>query len=586
MGTSIWNKKMRKIRVQNLLDSVVGANLLSQQNARETLQTSLKTQQALSHLLVEKQHVNATELARLFAKEAQLPLLDIKAVNTFDLPTKLIDASLLHKHKLLPLRLKDTELLLAVSTPEALGMLPGLAKSHKLTIKPVVVEYDKLARLLTSQVPKAAATPSMSSANTSAPSGAINNYSKELADSNLDKINYQSQSTEHTDTSEFPVVRFINKIILDSVNRGASDIHFEPYEVQYRIRARIDGQLYELATPDVALAPRLSARIKVMADLDISERRVPQDGRFKINLGNKKTIGFRVNTCPTLFGEKIVMRILDPSTVNVGVDGLGFEDDQKQTFLNAIEHHQGMILVTGPTGSGKTVTLYTALNLLNAPEKNISTAEDPVEIYLPGVNQVNVNTKTGLDFSTVLRAFLRQDPDIIMLGEIRDKETAEIGIKAAQTGHMVLSTLHTNSAAETLTRLENMGTAAYNIATTVTLVIAQRLVRRLCDHCKEPYSLNRAALVKQGFEANEAENLKLHKPVGCEKCNGGFKGRIGIFEMLEMKPEIQALIMDHGSSLDIHRRLEEEGMLTLREAGLNKVRNGMTSLDEINRVTT
>lgn len=473
---------------------------------------------------------------------------------------------------------------MAISDPERIDAIVKITNKNGLIIRPVIVESQKLKALIAKLFPNVETTePATITLN---PNKNVGNLNSELSDSKLDKIGVQLDEVNRADTSDFPVVRFINKIILDSINRNASDIHFEPFETAYRIRIRVDGVLYELAQPDSALAPRLSARLKVMAGLDISERRVPQDGRFKINLGKGKTIGFRVNTCPTLFGEKIVLRILDPTTVQVGVDGLGFEEAQKSLFLETINKNQGMILVTGPTGSGKTVTLYTALNLLNSAEANISTAEDPVEIYLPGINQVNINPKTGLDFSSVLRAFLRQDPDIIMLGEIRDHETAEIAMKAAQTGHLVLSTLHTNSAAETLTRMENMGTASFNIATSVSLVIAQRLVRQLCQHCKQTVKLNDSVLIKQGFAENELADLVIYKAMGCDQCTAGYRGRIAIFEMLKITSDISDIIMNDGSSVDIHNKAIDNGMIDLRHAGLNKVRQGLTTLEEINRVTS
>jgi type IV pilus assembly protein PilB len=412
----------------------------------------------------------------------------------------------------------------------------------------------------------------------------MHSLANSLADTTLDNIGLALAEDPTLSTADFPVVRFINKIILDSLARHASDIHFEPFENAYRIRLRIDGILHEVSQPDANLAPRLAARLKIMSGLDISERRIPQDGRFKLNLSTGKSVGFRVNTCPTLFGEKIVLRILDPHAAKIGIDKLGFAAPQKKMFVDALDKTQGMILVTGPTGSGKTVTLYTALHYLNNSTKNISTAEDPVEIYLPGVNQVNINVKTGLDFAAALRAFLRQDPDIIMVGEIRDQETAEIAIKAAQTGHLVFSTLHTNSAAETLTRLANMGIAGFNIATTVNLVIAQRLVRCLCEQCKRPHTLDESMLLAHGFKIEDILSLKLFQAVGCNACNAGYKGRLGVFEVLRISPAISDLIMRHGTSIDIMQQALTEGMTTLRQDAVDKVRQGLTSLDEINRV--
>ena len=382
------------------------------------------------------------------------------------------------------------------------------------------------------------------------------------------------------------MVRFINQVILQAINRGASDIHFEPYEKIYRVRFRQDGILDEIYKPPVSMAPRLAARLKIMAQLDIAERRVPQDGRIKLYLTKQRSIDFRVNTLPTLWGEKVVMRLLDPSSAQMGIEALGYEDHQKELFMKAIHKPQGMVLVTGPTGSGKTVSLYTGLNILNTPAVNISTAEDPVEINLAGINQVNVNPKVGMTFANALRSFLRQDPDIIMVGEIRDLETAEIAIKAAQTGHMVLSTLHTNSAPQTLSRLMNMGVAPYNIASSVTLIIAQRLARRLCQHCKEEVSIPPEELINQGFREDEAGALTIYKAAGCDQCNHGYKGRVGVYEVMPISEEIGRIIMANGNALHIADQARKEGINDLRQSGLNKARLGLTSLEEINRVTT
>jgi type IV pilus assembly protein PilB len=383
-----------------------------------------------------------------------------------------------------------------------------------------------------------------------------------------------------------PIVVFINKILLDAIKKGASDLHFEPYETAYRIRFRVDGILTEMAKPPVALASRMAARLKVMSKLDIAERRVPQDGRIKLALSKKKSIDFRVSTLPTMWGEKIVMRILDSSSAMLGIDMLGYEPEQKKIYTEALAKPQGMILVTGPTGSGKTVSLYTGLNILNTEQRNISTAEDPVEINLEGINQVQINNRAGLTFPSALRSFLRQDPDIVMVGEIRDLETAEISIKAAQTGHLVLSTLHTNSAAETLTRLLNMGVPSYNVASSVSIIIAQRLARRLCNQCKEEEHLTEQQLAEQGFPADKLPDITLYKAVGCSHCTGGYKGRVGIYEVIRISPQISSIIMEGGNSLDIAKQCQTEGYNNLRQSGLQKAMNGMTSLTEINRVTS
>ena len=413
------------------------------------------------------------------------------------------------------------------------------------------------------------------------------------ADDSLDNLQLISEHEEHEAAvaegedgiNDAPVVRFVNKILTDAINRGASDIHIEPYEKTYRVRYRQDGVLHEVANPPLALSGRISARIKILSKLDIAERRVPQDGRIKMRISKNRAIDFRVSTLPTLWGEKIVLRILDPTSATLGVEKLGFEPDQKVLFTETINRPYGMVLVTGPTGSGKTVTLYTGLNIINTPDNNISTAEDPVEINVPGINQVNINEKAGLTFASALRAFLRQDPDIIMVGEIRDLETAEISIKAAQTGHMVLSTLHTNDAPSTLTRLANMGVPPFNIASAVNLIIAQRLARRLCPQCKKPVDIPKPALLKAGFKENELDKLTVYGAVGCDACSDGYKGRVGIYQVMPVSEAIGAIIMRGGNQLDIEMQSRKEGVLNLRESGLKKVREGVTSLDEIERTT-
>jgi len=414
----------------------------------------------------------------------------------------------------------------------------------------------------------------------------------EMLDADLESldIDVADEAPDEADSAlgvdDAPVVRYVNKILLDAINGGASDIHFEPYEKKYRVRFRQDGILHEVANPPVNLAPRLAARLKVMSRLNTAERRIPQDGRIKLALSRNRAIDFRVNTCPTLYGEKVVLRILDSSAAQVGVDALGFEPAQKSAFMHAIKKPYGMILVTGPTGSGKTVTLYTGLNILNEAEVNISTAEDPVEIQVAGINQVNVNPKTGLTFASALRAFLRQDPDIVMVGEIRDLETAEIAVKAAQTGHLVLSTLHTNDAPQTLTRLANMGIPAFNIASSVNLILAQRLARRLCEHCKEPDDLAREALLREGFsEADLEGDWKVYKAVGCSRCTNGYKGRVGIFEVMPISEQMEKLIMEDANAMELRQQANSEGIEDLRTSGLRKVKAGVTSLEELNRVT-
>ena len=416
----------------------------------------------------------------------------------------------------------------------------------------------------------------------------------DLLDVELEHLNINSNNNDDDDfiktegnaeIDDAPVVRFVNKILLDAIKKGASDIHMEPYEKYFRIRYRSDGILYQVASPPTNIATRIISRIKVMAKMDIAERRVPQDGRIKMTLSQNRAIDFRVNSCPTLFGEKIVLRILDPTSAQIGIDKLGFEPEQERLFLLAINKPYGMVLVTGPTGSGKTVTLYTGLNLLNSVERNISTAEDPVEITVEGINQVNMNVKAGLTFANALRAFLRQDPDVIMVGEIRDLETAEIAVKAAQTGHLVLSTLHTNDAPQTLNRLMQMGIEPFNIVSAVILIIAQRLARRLCEYCKTPSHLPDATLIATGFKAEELKTLQIYSPVGCEHCTNGYKGRIGIYQMMTLSDPMRVLILEGGNALQLAELAKSEGINDLRSSGLNKIRMGITSLEEIDRIT-
>ncbi len=529
----------------------------------------------ISHIIAEEliSNYNAAFAA---SDEFGMPLFDLDIYETQNIPEGLIDEKLIIKHRALPLMKRNNKIFVALSDPTNINALDDFKFHTGLNTEAVIVEEDKLQQT-------------------------INNFLDnqdssfdELEDDSLDNLELEdTEQTEEPESSEdaakeAPVVRFVNKVLLDCIRKGASDIHFEPYEKSYRVRSRIDGILQEVARPPSAMASRLSARLKVMSKMDISERRVPQDGRIKMRLSQSRSIDFRVNSLPTLWGEKIVLRILDSSSAKIGVDALGFDPEQKEMFLSTLIKPQGMILVTGPTGSGKTVSLYTGLNILNTEERNISTAEDPVEINLEGINQVHVNAKVGLTFATALRSFLRQDPDVVMVGEIRDLETAEISIKAAQTGHMVLSTLHTNSATETLTRLRNMGVEAFNVATAVSLIIAQRLARRLCEECKVTLVIPEKALLKAGFEPDQLHSLNLHEsnPVGCTHCNKGYKGRVGIYEVLAMSPEISDCIMNEGTSLDILDIALRQGFKPLKKSGLDKVAQGITSLEELNRVIT
>lgn len=542
--------------------------------ADATLQCREKQQTFISYI-IEQRLVSAYRAAAAASEEFGIPLLDLDALDQSSLPQGLIKESLITKHHALPLQKRDTRLFVAIADPTNIQALDEFKFQSGITTEAVIVEEDKLTRAIESFL------------------DTQNSALDDLDDSDLDNLEIDdgSEGTPEDDNAEdaandAPIVRFVNKILLDAIKNGASDIHFEPYEKSYRIRSRIDGILQEIAKPPSNLASRLSARLKVMSQMDISERRVPQDGRIKMKISKNRAIDFRVNTLPTLWGEKIVLRILDPSSAKMGVEALGFSELQKDLYLGTLHQPQGMVLVTGPTGSGKTVSLYTGLNILNTEERNISTAEDPVEINLEGINQVHVNTKVGLTFAEALRAFLRQDPDVVMVGEIRDLETAEIAIKAAQTGHMVLSTLHTNSSPETLTRLRNMGVPAFNIATSVSLIIAQRLGRRLCESCKSPLSLPEATLREEGFSEEQIKGLNMFEanPEGCNKCNRGFKGRVGIYEMLKMTPEIAEAIMENGTSLDILKVAKSQGFLDLRQSGLAKVAEGITSLEEMNRV--
>jgi type IV pilus assembly protein PilB len=527
--------------------------------------------------LVEHNMADAREIAIAASQEFGAPLLDLDSIQP-DLDTvRIVSEKMLRKHRVLPLVKRGKKLFLAVSDPTNLHALDEVKFATGFSIEAVVVEEDKLNQVLAR---------SLEQVDTTMPELGGDDFEMDNLEVTGGEDEDPAKDIERSDVDDAPIVRFINKVMLDAIKKGASDIHFEPYERSYRIRFRLDGVLKEMANPPVQLAIKMAARLKVMSRLDIAERRVPQDGRIKMKISKNRAIDFRVSTCPTLFGEKIVMRILDPSSAMLGIDALGYEPFQKQLYLDCLARPHGMILVTGPTGSGKTVSLYTGLNILNTEDTNISTAEDPVEIMLQGINQVNINPKVGLTFAGALRAFLRQDPDVIMVGEIRDLETAEIALKAAQTGHLVLSTLHTNDAPKTLTRLVDMGVKPYAIATSVSLIIAQRLARRLCSNCKTPMKIPAEALKKEGFGDEEIANgLQVFQAVGCSQCTDGYKGRTGIYEVMPVSEEIGRIIMMGGSVLDIKQQAQAEGVWGLRQAGLHKVRLGITSLDEINRVT-
>jgi type IV pilus assembly protein PilB len=526
--------------------------------------------------LIASGAATARDIAMAASSEYGVPLLDLNSL-VVDLDTvRVVADKLLQKHRVLPLFKRGKKLFLGVADPTNLHAIDEVKFQTGLTVEAVVVEDDKLQKALDKAIEQA---------DTSMP----NLGDEEGVD--LDSLDVTGGDDElgeavtRDDVEDAPIVRFVNKVMLDAIRRGASDIHFEPYEKTFRVRLRIDGILKEIAQPPVQLAGKISARLKVMSRLDIAERRVPQDGRIKMRLSKTRAIDFRMSTCPTLFGEKIVLRILDPSSAMLGIDALGYEPFQREIYLKYLAKPQGMILVTGPTGSGKTVSLYTGLNILNKEDTNISTAEDPAEINLPGVNQVNVNNKVGLTFAAALRSFLRQDPDVVMVGEIRDLETAEIAIKAAQTGHLVLSTLHTNDAPQTLTRLIDMGVKPYAIATSVSLIIAQRLGRRLCSSCKQLVEIPAEALLKEGFTEAEIPSLKIYGPKGCQNCLDGYKGRVGIYQVMPVTEAIGRLIMAGGNAIDIGDQAAKEGIWDLRRSGLEKVRQGMTSLDEINAIT-
>jgi len=559
--------------LSGLARQMVAAGVLDEKTAQQAQAQAIRGKTPFVTYVVQSRLAKGRVIAELASEQFGVALLDLAALDRESLPRDLVSEKLAKQHRVLPLSKRGTKLYIAVSDPANHQSIADIQFSTGLSIEPVLVEDDKLGEAIDKLYD----------------SGATG--LEDLGEVDLDGLDVESVSDDGRadDAAEAaddaPVVRFVNKMLLDAIKGGSSDLHFEPYERTYRVRLRTDGILHEVARPPIQLAPRISARLKVMAGLDISERRKPQDGRIKMKLSKSKAIDFRVNTLPTLWGEKIVMRILDPTSAQMGIDALGYEVEQKELYLDALRQPQGMILVTGPTGSGKTVSLYTGLNILNTVDVNISTAEDPVEINLEGINQVNVNPRQGMDFAQALRAFLRQDPDIIMVGEIRDLETAEIAIKAAQTGHMVMSTLHTNSAAETLTRLRNMGVPAFNIATSVNLIIAQRLARKLCASCKKELDVPREALLREGFPEAALGSFKIYGPAGCDNCKGGYKGRVGIYEVVKITPALQRIIMEDGNSLDISLQMRKEGFNDLRTSALLKAMQGVTSLEEVNRVT-
>ncbi|MDD1506776.1 type IV-A pilus assembly ATPase PilB [Pseudomonas sp. CNPSo 3701] len=560
------------IPLSGLAKQVVLAELLDEKAAQQAQVQAKRNKLSLVHYLAQNKLVKSRALAELTADQFGIAYFDLSALDKESQPKDLVSEKLVRQHRALPLWRRGNKLFIGISDPSNHQVVTDIQFSTGLSTEALLVEDDKLGDAIEKFFDTG------------------HSGLEDLGDVDLDGLETETVDDDRKpdggqDADDAPVVRFVNKMLLDAIKGGSSDLHFEPYERTYRVRFRTDGILHETARPPIQLAPRISARLKVMAGLDISERRKPQDGRIKMKISKSKSIDFRVNTLPTLWGEKIVMRILDSASAQMGIDALGYEEDQKELYLNALKQPQGMILVTGPTGSGKTVSLYTGLNILNTPDVNISTAEDPVEINLEGINQVNVNPKQGMDFTQALRAFLRQDPDIIMVGEIRDLDTASIAIKAAQTGHMVMSTLHTNSAAETLTRLRNMGVPSFNIATSVNLIIAQRLARKLCASCKKEVDVPREVLLEEGFPESKIGSFKIYGPVGCENCKNGYKGRVGIYEVVKNTPSLQRIIMEEGNSIDIAAQMRKDGFNDLRTSALVKAMQGVTSLEEVNRVT-
>jgi type IV pilus assembly protein PilB len=548
---------------------LVHAGKLSAKVAEELARNARDQRRSFISAVVGAGVLNAADLAHALSQALAVPLLDLDAIDISRLPQNLIDARTTQQYQVIVLGKRGNRLFIGGADPTDHEAVDRIKFATQLTPEWVLVEYDKLAKIVDAK-------------NTSATEALESIVSGDFEfDVEEQDIGAKQEEEVTNDVEDAPVVRFLQKMLIDAINMRASDLHFEPYEQTYRVRFRVDGELREITQPPIAIKDKLASRIKVISRLDISEKRVPQDGRMKMKFGNKP-IDFRVSTLPTLFGEKIVIRILDPSSAKLGIEALGYEKEEKDRLMHAIKRPYGMVLVTGPTGSGKTVSLYTCLNILNQPGVNIATVEDPAEINLPGINQVNVNDKAGMNFAVALKAFLRQDPDIIMVGEIRDLETADIAIKAAQTGHMVMSTLHTNDAPTTLTRLLNMGVAPFNIASSVILITAQRLVRKLCENCKTPAEYPREALLKAGFKAEDLDgSWKPYKAVGCSGCNAGYRGRVGVYQVMPITEEIQRIILAEGSALDIAEQAKREGVRDLRTSGLSKVKLGVTTLEEV-----
>ena len=567
----------RPFQSAGLFERLVRDQLITSVNATEIGGLTAKGDSTLVQQLIDGQYVDTHELARAVSEEYGVPLINVATIASDLLPIELVPQSLVRKHRALPLYRRGNRLFIATSDPTNSAVVAEFKFATGIATEVVVSENNQLNQLIDEVIAK----------QDEVFDGDISDFTS--AEDYIPDLEVEDE-LEETDFTKLaddaPVVKFVNKVLFDAIKQGASDIHFEPYEREYRVRVRADGVLQEVVRPPKGLAPRLAARLKVMARLDISERRVPQDGRIQLKLSKNRSIDFRVSSLPTLFGEKIVLRILDPGSAKMGVDALGYEPDQKALYLEALSRPQGMILVTGPTGSGKTVSLYTGLDVLNEPERNISTAEDPVEIHMDGINQVHVNPKAGLNFAGVLRSFLRQDPDVLMVGEIRDLETAEIAVKAAQTGHLVLSTVHTNSAPETINRLLNMGVPAYNIASSLTLIIAQRLARRLCKYCAEPETnVPKSALKELGFTDDMLKTANIMKPVGCKQCRKGYSGRVGVYEVVKVTKVLSSAILNGANVHELEKAARDAGFYDLRKAALMKCAQGIISLEEVNRVT-
>jgi type IV pilus assembly protein PilB len=556
--------------------ALVSAGKLGQKSADEIYRKAQANRTSFIAELTGSGAVSPSDLAHTMSSSFGAPLLDLDAIDIQRLPRNLLDTKICVAYRVVVLSKRNNRLIVATADPSDQQAADKIKFATQMGVDWVIAEYDKLTKMVEAHA--TTATEAMDS---------IIGDDFEFDEGSMDSSVVDDDDKGATsDVDDAPVVKFLHKMLLDAIGARASDLHFEPYEHTYRVRFRVDGELREIASPPVAIKDKLASRIKVISRMDISEKRVPQDGRMKLKVGPDRVIDFRVSTLPTLFGEKIVIRILDPAAAKVGIEALGYEPEDKKRLMDAIARPYGMVLVTGPTGSGKTVSLYTCLNLLNKPGINISTAEDPAEINLPGVNQVNVNDKAGLTFAVALKSFLRQDPDVIMVGEIRDLETADIAIKAAQTGHMVMSTLHTNDAPTTLTRMRNMGIAPFNIASSVILITAQRLARRLCPNCKQPADIPYENLIEAGFTEEEVDgSWTPYHPVGCSACNNGYKGRVGVYQVMPISEDMQRIILADGSALDIAEQSLKEGVRSLRQAGLNKVKQGLTSLEEVLAVT-